>query len=179
MDRRGFDPADIAKGEALLTENARMFPPEDLKVLANRVVNGIDPDGTVPDDQLNEDRRYFHLRSTRDGGYVGDFRLTGTAGAKLKTLLDPLAKLRVDPSGEVDSRTYGQRSHDALEDLCDRQLRAGDIPDAGGIPATVIVTIDADDLTKRVGHGRTADGTLFRRRSCCSWPTMPRSFRRC
>ena len=151
VDRRGFDPADIADGEALLTENARMFPPEDLKLLANRVVDGIDPDGTVPDDQLNEDRRYLHLRSTRDGAYVGDFRLTGTAGAKLKTLLDPLAKPRVDPSGEVDSRTYGQRSHDALEDLCDRQLRAGDIPDAGGIPATVIVTIDADDLTNRVG----------------------------
>ena len=138
-----------------------LFPPEDLKLLANRVVDGIDPDGTVPDDELNEDRRYFHLRSTRDGAYVGDFRLTGTAGAKLKTLLDPLAKPRVDPSGEVDSRTYGQRNHDALEDLCDRQLRAGDIPDAGGIPATVIVTIDADDLTNRVGHGRTADGTAI------------------
>ena len=33
------------------------------------------------------------------------------------------------------------------------------MPDAGGIPATVIVTIDADDLTNRVGHGRTGDGT--------------------
>ena len=159
VDRRGFDPAAIANGEALLTENARIFPPEDLKLLANRVVDGIDPDGTVPDDQLNEDRRYFHLRPTRDGAYVGDFRLTGTVGAKLKTLLDPLAKPRVDPSGEVDSRTFGQRTHDALEDLCDRQLRAGDIPDVGGIPATVIVTIDADDLTNRVGSGRTADGT--------------------
>ena len=107
VDRRGFDPADIANGEALLTENAAVFPPEDLKLLANRVVDGIDPDGTVPDDQLNEDRRYFHLRSTRDGAYVGDFRLTGTAGAKLKTLLDPLAKPRVDPSGEVDAGPMG------------------------------------------------------------------------
>src|SRR6187200_3165643 len=34
VDRRGFDPADIAKGESLLTENAMMFPPEDLKLLA-------------------------------------------------------------------------------------------------------------------------------------------------
>ncbi len=109
VDRRGFDPADIAEGEALLTEHAALFPPEDLRLLAGRVVDAIDPDGTVPNDQLNEDRRYFHLRSTRDGAYVGDFRLTGTAGAKLKTLLDPLAKLRVDPAGEIDSRTYGQR----------------------------------------------------------------------
>jgi hypothetical protein len=85
VDRRGFDPAHIANGEALLTENALVFPPEDLRLLADRVVDGIDPDGTVPDDQLNEDRRYLRLRSTRDGAYVGDFRLTGTAGAKLKT----------------------------------------------------------------------------------------------
>ena len=45
--------------------------------------------------------------------------------------------------------------------VCDRQLRAGDVPDTGGIPATVIVTIDAEDLIDRVGHGRTADGTVL------------------
>jgi hypothetical protein len=118
---------------------------------------------TAPCPTTNSTRtgRYFHLRPTRDGAYVGDFRLTGAAGAKLKTLLDPLAKPRIDPSGAVDGRTHGQRSHDALEDLCDRQLRAGDIPDTGGIPATVIVTIDAQDLIDRVGHGRTADGTVL------------------
>jgi len=159
VDRPGFDPADIAAGEALLPEHAAVFPPEDLRLLAHRIVDAIDPDGTVPNGQLNEDRRYFHLRPTRDGAYVGDFRLTGAAGAKLKTLLDPLAKPRIDPSGAVDGRTHGQRLHDALEDVCDRQLRAGDTPDTGGIPATVIVTIDADDLINRVGNGRTADGT--------------------
>ncbi len=132
VDRRGFDPADIAHGEALLTEHAVVFPPEDLKLLADRVRRRAStPTAPCPTMQLNTDRRYFHLRSTRDGAYVGDFRLTGTLGAKLKTLLDPLAKPRIDPSGAVDPRTFGQRSHDALEDLCDRQLRAGDVPDAG------------------------------------------------
>ena len=161
VDRRGFDPADVAAGEQLFSEHAAVFPPEDLRLLAAKVVDAINPDGTLPNDQLNEDRRYVNLRSTRDGAYVGDFRLTGSAGTKLKTLLDPLAKPRLDPAGTLDERTYGQRQHDALEDLCDRQLRAGDIPDAGGIPATVIVTIDADDLIETVGHGRTADGTLL------------------
>ena len=32
--------------------------------------------------------------------------------------------------------------------------------DTGGMPATVTVTIDVDDLINRVGSGRTADGTL-------------------
>ena len=78
--RCGFDPADIATGEALLTEHAAVFPPEDLRLLAHRFVDAIDPDGTVPNDQVNTDRRYFHLRPTRDAAYVGDFRLTGSLG---------------------------------------------------------------------------------------------------
>jgi hypothetical protein len=51
--------------------------------------------------------------------------------------------------------------HDALEDLCDRLLRAGDLPDSGGIPATVIVTIDYDNLCARTGHAVTSDGTMI------------------
>ena len=63
VDRRGFDPADIAAGEKLLTEHATVFPPEDLRLLAAKVVDAIDPDGTLPHDELNKDRRYLHLKS--------------------------------------------------------------------------------------------------------------------
>ena len=154
VDRRGFAPADIATGEQLLTEQAAVFPPEDLRLLADKVVDGIDPDGTLSNDELNTDRRYFHLQATRDGAYVGDFRLTGTARRETENPARPTRQTPDRPSGAVDGRTHGQRTHDALEDVCDRQLRAGDVPDAGGIPATVIVTIDADDLMKRVGYGR-------------------------
>ena len=50
--------------------------------------------------------------------------------------------------------------HDALEEVCDRVLRAGTTPDSGGIPATVIVTMTLDDLLKRCGQGGvTSDGT--------------------
>ena len=159
VDRRGFDPADIAAGEQLL-EHAQVFPPEDLRLLAAKVVDAINPDGTLPNDQLNEDRRYLHLKATKDGAYVGDFRLTGSAGAKLKTLLDPLAKLRIDPAGAVDERTYGQRQHDALEDLCDRQLRAGHSRRRRD-PGHGDRHHRRRRPDERVGHGRTADGTLI------------------
>ena len=75
VDRRGFDPAAIANGEALLTENARIFPPEDLKLLANRVVDGIDPDGTVPNDQLNE------IAATFISGRPGTGPMSETSGS--------------------------------------------------------------------------------------------------
>jgi hypothetical protein len=64
---------------------------------------------------------------------------------------------------ELDPRHYGQRMHDALEDVCDRLLRGGNpVPDSGGTPATVIVTIDLDDLVHRSGFAVASDGTLIR-----------------
>lgn len=91
---------------------------------------------------------------------------------KLSVVLGPLAKPRVDtaadPDGQapsglvcVDERSHGQRMHDALEDVCDRMLRSDALPDSGGTPATVIVTITADDLLARSGAGRTSDGAVL------------------
>jgi len=77
VDRRGFDPADIAAGERLLTGFAARFGPRDLKNLTDKTVEAIDPDGTLPAEEVNRDRRFFRLRPTRDGGYAGEFRLTG------------------------------------------------------------------------------------------------------
>ena len=47
VDRRGFDPADIATGEAVAHQACRvLFPPEELRLVADKVVDAIDPDGT-------------------------------------------------------------------------------------------------------------------------------------
>ena len=53
--------------------------------------------------------------------------------------------------------------HDALEDVCDRLLRSDTaVPDAGGTPATVIITVDLQDLLNRTGYAVAGDGTLIR-----------------
>jgi hypothetical protein len=36
------------------------------------------------------------------------------------------------------------------------------VPDAGGTPTTVIITIDLEDLLHGTGYGLTSDGTLIR-----------------
>ncbi len=173
VDHRGFDPADLAEGERLLTRFAETFGPQDLKSLADQVVDHIDPDGSRPAEELNTARRHFHLRPTTDGGWAGEFRLTGAAGAKLSALLGPLATPRIEPelhdnpAVPVDTRTHGQRLHDALEDVCDRLLRGSNdpdtrIPDAGGTPATVIITVDLQDLLAKTGYATASDGTLIR-----------------
>jgi hypothetical protein len=147
-----------------------VFDPKLLGQLADRVVDAIDPDGSQPDQQLQADRRHVSMRACRDGSYLGEFRLTGVLGAKLTAVLKPLARPRIEHlptvDGEpavptqllTDERTHGQRMHDALEDVCDRLLRAGQLPDSGGVPATVIVTITLEDLLDRLGHGRSSDG---------------------
>ena len=172
VDHRGFDPADLDGGEQLLTRFAETFGPKDLRTLADQVVDHIDPDGTVSDERLNADRRHFHLRPTKDGGWAGEFRLTGPLGAKLSALLEPLARRRLESGTEqgtvgagdrLDVRTRGQRLHDALEDACDRLLRTDStLPDSGGTPATVVITIDIDDLLAKTGYAATSDGTLIR-----------------
>jgi hypothetical protein len=169
-DRPGFDPADIAAGEALLTSFATSFGPKELSQLAEKTVDAINPDGTLAKDRLNADRRHFTIRQTRDGAYIGEFRLTGSLGAKLTAVLSPLAKPRLDTATNADGsrsifaadeRSYGQRMHDAVEDVCDRMLRSDTLPDSGGTPATVIITITLEDLLHRSGSGTTSDGTLI------------------
>lgn len=166
VDVRGFDPAEIARGEVLLAGYAQVFGPRDLKVCVDRFVDTLNPDGSCPDEELQAGRRFLELRPQRDGSWRGEFRLTGAAGAKLAAALGPLAKPRVSTVTtadgrrveELDPRPYVQRMHDALEEVCDRILRAGSIPEWGGTPATVVVTISYTDLVDRTGSGTTSSG---------------------
>ena len=171
VTRRGFDPDLIDAGEQLLAQFATQFAPKDLRRLAKQVVDRIDQDGTLPKEEIQQDRRFFRMRPTKDGGYAGEFRLTGECGAKLLSLLHPLAKPRINSTRteagklveEPDPRHHGQRMHDALNDMCDRLLRSNNaVPDSGGTPATVIVTIDLDDLLKKTGYAVASDGTLIK-----------------
>ena len=50
VDRVGFDPDRVAWGEQQLAGWAGQFGPKDLRRLAEQMVDGIDPDGTLPDD---------------------------------------------------------------------------------------------------------------------------------
>ena len=85
-DRPGIDPADLDAGEELLVGFAHTFGGSDLRRLAEQTVDGIDPDGTVPDERYQADRRDVCLRVRRDGMYGGELRLTAALGMKLTAL---------------------------------------------------------------------------------------------
>ena len=109
ITRRGFDPDEIDAGEQLLAKFATQFGPKELRQLARKVVDAIDPDGTLPDEQLQQDRRFFRMRPTKDGAYTGEFRLTGQTGAKLQALLHPLAKPRINSTHRRREADRGTR----------------------------------------------------------------------
>lgn len=168
LARPGLDSEAVNTAEQLLADYAPVLEPTELKRFAMRVVDAADPDGAEPvDDQLQQDRRYVELRQRRDGMWQLRGKLTSTVGAQLTAILDPLAKPRnsaiEDENGKLtqlpDERPYVQRLHDGLDEVCGRLLKSKDQPSVGGVPASVIVTIDVEDLLAKVGLAETADGS--------------------
>ena len=168
------DPDAVEAGEIFLVEHAGKLGYQDLDRAAAKLVEAIDPDGILPSDEAEHRlRRFFHLKQRKDGSWAGDFRLTPEAGQKLAALLGPLMKPHttiIDPDDtdngqagkkqvEPDERTQGQRRHDAVENILDRTLNAGDLPASGGTATTLIITMSWQDFITGTGVGAYADGS--------------------
>ncbi len=149
--------ADVV--ESALVGHARDFEPTIVAGLGRRIRDHLDPDGTLTDAEDRHRRRGVTFHQRRDGSARGAFEFTASCAAKWQTLFDCLAKPRpTDDGGVRDPRTPEQRRHDAMEDIADRLVRRGDLPDCGGTPATVVVTMTLDQLEDRSGLAGTAHG---------------------
>ena len=149
LDQAGVHPDQVRAVEAELVGHCRQFAPKELKNLCDRYLDALDPDGPEPNEQRNQERRSWRMHTTPSGAVVGEFRLTPETGAKAKAIFSSLGSPRVDTAGGMataDLRRHDQRMHDAFDDMLSRLLRSGGLPDSGGTPATVIVTIDQADL---------------------------------
>ena len=167
LDRPDLDPIAVAAVEQQLVKHAQELGPKDLRLVADRIVDVVDPDGPEPvDEQVQQDRRHLELRQRRDGMWQLEGKLTNTVGAQLHAILDPLTRPRsttVEIEGRTveiaDERHYGQRLHDGLEDACGRLLQLADRPAVGGTPASVIITVQLEDLLAKAGIAETTDGS--------------------
>jgi hypothetical protein len=159
--------------EATLVEHARTLNPDQLAVLTRTVRACLDPDGVLAAERDHDQHRHATLTLLPDGSGRLQACLTGEATAVWQTILSTLARPAPDvDSGERDRRSAGQRRHDALLDAGRRLLRAGTLPDAGGTPATVLLTLTLEQAggPHRSGHDRArradqrAAGAADRRR---------------
>jgi hypothetical protein len=145
--------------EATLLEHARTSDPRTVRMLGQRILAHLDPDGPSPEERrLQQTHRRLSLSRLTDSTGLLDGRLTPACQAIWETILTPFAAKRsADALGE-DERTPSQRLHDAFEEAGRRLLAAGELPDNAGLPCQLVVTVSLTDLERRAGRATTHHG---------------------
>ncbi|HEX4729124.1 MAG TPA: DUF222 domain-containing protein, partial [Jatrophihabitans sp.] len=152
--------AQVAEAERRLVQAGAQLPPRQLGQLGQRILAHLDPDGTLATDEEHQRRRSFTLAPLADGSYHARGVLTPTCGATLLAALTPRSATVPADNGLPDTRSYGQRMHDALEGLASFPVRDDRLPHAGA-PAQVIITMTAQQLSDRTGYAETSFGQLI------------------
>jgi Domain of unknown function (DUF222)/HNH endonuclease len=150
--------AVVEKAEASLTDWASRLDPAALRPIAARLLATLDPDGRLTDAADHYRRRCLQLVPLGDGMH----RLTGdldpAAAALAGTVLNALSAPQPTEAGGPDQRSAAQRRHDALVVVLKQALRAGQLPQSGGVPATVLISLTAAQLTHGQELAETSTG---------------------
>jgi hypothetical protein len=101
------------------------------------------PDG----DEDGFDDRYVQAATTFGGAGVLRGNLTPECAAAVQAVLEALGK----KADSEDTRTEGQRFHDALQQGCELLIRAKMVPDRAGADTHVAVHIPFPELRQRPG----------------------------
>ncbi|MFL6160921.1 MAG: DUF222 domain-containing protein [Jatrophihabitantaceae bacterium] len=145
--------------ESTLLEHGRISDPRTLRLLGQRILAHLDPDGPSPDErQLQQAHRRLTLSRNPDSTGLLDGHLTPACQAVWEAVLTPLAAQRPDDALGPDERTSAQRLHDAFEEAGRRLLVTGDLPDHAGLPCQLIITLSLTDLERRAGWATTHHG---------------------
>jgi hypothetical protein len=135
------------EAEPVLVEAAIRLDPPQLRQAVGYLLEVADPDGADAARQRCHDRRGLWLSPTLDDMVAVNGLLEPEAGATVLAALEPLAR----PADADDTRLGGQRTADALTELCRRALEGGQLPKAGGVRPQLLVTVDLDSLLGRPG----------------------------
>jgi hypothetical protein len=105
-------------------------------------------------------------------------KLDKITGAKFEAMIDPLAKPRpTTPEEGPDPRSRSEREGDAFADLVDLMLRADRLPEHGGEPVTLTLTMAYQDLVRQTGfatlEGRERVPAPLVRRLACNAGVIP------
>jgi len=144
--------------EAFLVEQARRFDATTLAGIARRLLDTLDPDGRLAEERSQQRRRFLSCVPNGDGMHRLTADLDAETAALAMTVLHALAAPKPSASGDRDERSAGQRLHDAFRSVLKLALRAGELPAAGGVPATVLITMTAEQFETGTGLAHTSYG---------------------
>jgi hypothetical protein len=176
----GIDLAVSAAAEAMLLDLAAEFPPGQLRRLGARILDHVAPEVAEETERVAlelaekraQRRRSLTLSVPVDGSVRVSGYLSVEDAAIVNAALDPLCAPR-----PADDRTAGQRRADALVDICQLAVRTGSLPDNGGEPPQVVVTVPYDVLTGELRRGVLDNGERISpaaaRRLACDAQLLP------
>src|SRR5438876_609803 len=137
--------AAVRKEESTLLQAAQTMDPGQFVTVAKNFEHRVDAAGALAEANHAYQRRYFHIGEPVDGLVRVDGLLDAEGGATLRTALQPFMKPVKD-----DARNYGQRSVDALMELC-RQGGSGSRRDGAGPRPQLIIRASLDTLAGTKG----------------------------
>jgi hypothetical protein len=178
----GIGTETLAQAQKSMLEQAGLLDPKRLAIVALRIREVIDPDGADAAEQRLLERQEANARrsswitSRSDGAGVMRFwiRTPQLVGETFLAILLALAAPRRTDDHGPDTRPFPQRLGEAFEEWLSRH-HAEDLPDHGGLPATLVVTTKADGAQPR--PGTTADGSRLSARTvswlaCTAWMVL-------
>ncbi|MGY2079830.1 DUF222 domain-containing protein [Modestobacter sp. SYSU DS0657] len=144
---------DLAAFDSAWADVAREAPHASLGVAVRAFEEALDPDGPEPDP--TEGRR-LTIAEHADGSVTGRFDLDAVGGEKLQAAVESIVQAN-RPKG--DTRTRAQQNADALVQLCDNQLAAGQLPTLRTVKPHVVLGVDLEDVVDpATGPGAATTG---------------------
>ncbi|MCF6744520.1 DUF222 domain-containing protein [Blastococcus sp. KM273128] len=144
---------DLAGVDEALAQVAATRPHAELRQVVRHYLARLDPDGPEPDP--TEGRSLTFTRHA-DGSLTFHGELDAVGGEKLQTAVESIVQTD-RPAG--DMRTRAQQQGDALVQLCDNALAAGNLPVLRTQKPHVVVRVDLEDLVDpAAGHGAATLG---------------------
>jgi Domain of unknown function (DUF222) len=162
---QGIELAEIDQALALV---ATTRPHDELVAVVRHYREALDPDGAEPDP--TEGRAFAFVRHA-DGRIGLRGELDAVGGAKVRAALESILQAN-RPKG--DMRTRAQQQADALVQLADNALAAGDLPILRTVKPHVVVSVKLEDLldgqdapgAARTGFGQVLSAAAARWLAC-------------
>jgi hypothetical protein len=164
------------KAEAHLARLAGEHRPDELGRLADTLTDCLNPDGDFTDTDRARRRGLSIGRQDIDGMSPISGWLTPEARATIDAVFAKLAAPGMCNPDDIepcvsgtpsqaaiqgDTRSLGQRNHDALNAAARALLASGDLGQHNGLPASIIVTTTLQELEAGAGKALTGGGTLL------------------
>jgi hypothetical protein len=164
------------KAEAHLARLAGEHRPDELAKLADTLTDCLNPDGDFTDTDRARRRAITIGHQDIDGMSPISGYLNPEARATFDAVLAKLAAPGMCNSADVepctggtppqeaiqgDTRSAGQRNHDALLALARHALASGELGHHNGLPASIVVTTTLKELEAGCGKALTGGGSLL------------------